>query len=161
MLQLITDIDTITSDSIKSVKIIANSDLLYSLLNGNDAWAVQADMLLSTYTNKPVNDIAYLPSLTNSSKNKVIFKPVFATTNFSSEIKLYPNPANKELQVEYAIPSKTNIAIRIYNSLGQIVYMRNDLQSLGTLTLNVSSFNEGIYFIDFDNIANQKFSVVH
>ena len=127
MLQLITDIDTITSDSIKSVKIIANSDLLYSLLNGNDAWAVQADMLLSTYTNKPVNDIAYLPSLTNSSKNKVIFKPVFATTNFSSEIKLYPNPANKELQVEYAILGNTPVTANIHNSLGQLVYSKKNV----------------------------------
>jgi len=162
MLQLITELDTTTNDSIKSIKVYAEETTINTLAEGNDEWAVKARYLKRVYLGDKSQETAYLPSLTGNNKSKINYKPVLAKlTDFLSEISIYPNPADKVLRINYAIPAKMNITVRIFNSIGQIVYNKSNLPNLGTLNLDVNNFNEGIYYIDFGNIAKQKFTVIH
>jgi len=78
-----------------------------------------------------------------------------------SQIKIYPNPTNQNLNIEYNLLANKWIAIKVYNPLGQLVFTKNNLPNSGSLQIDVSNFKEGIYFIDFNNEVKQKFSVVH
>lgn len=61
----------------------------------------------------------------------------------------YPNPFNPETVISYSIPTSENVALRIFNSLGQeIAVLVNAFQTAGshTVSWNASSQTSGIYF---------------
>ena len=67
---------------------------------------------------------------------------------FSSELstfKLYPNPAFDEIRVESS-KVKGGEVLKAYNSIGQEIY-REPLTEHQTLTINVSTWQNGVYFI--------------
>jgi hypothetical protein len=58
------------------------------------------------------------------------------------DIKIYPNPVYDKLNIEAA----NAISVRIYNNTGSLVTQQNIER--GKLTLDVSAFPAGIYFMD-------------
>jgi hypothetical protein len=61
----------------------------------------------------------------------------------------YPNPFNPLTVIKYAVPSESNVNIRVYNSLGQIVREVNEgNRQPGNyeITFNSSGLASGIYF---------------
>jgi hypothetical protein len=73
-------------------------------------------------------------------------------------ITIHPNPATEHLTVECDNAASPITSIAIYNITGKVVYSKQIDQpvSSSTYTINLSSFGEGIYFI---NISNDKYSV--
>jgi hypothetical protein len=72
-----------------------------------------------------------------------------------SSLKLYPNPVLDQLHLE--IDAGIN-SIRVINLSGSLIYERNSNQ--GLQTLDVSSFAEGLYFLEFEGtegVARKKF----
>lgn len=62
-----------------------------------------------------------------------------------SELKLYPNPNNGKFFIENKTEIYSDLGIKIYNSLGEIVF----LSSFNTIKkeLDISEFSNGIYFV--------------
>ena len=70
--------------------------------------------------------------------------------NVFSLINSYPNPADKELNIEYSISFKTNVCIELYNTYGELAgtVIDNVLPS-GTYiaTYNSSNLPLGVYYV--------------
>jgi hypothetical protein len=63
---------------------------------------------------------------------------------------MYPNPANEVVNIE----SNMNIThVMIMNNLGQVVY--NDVANGKLVQINTSSFEKGIYFVQFETSAGK------
>jgi hypothetical protein len=77
-------------------------------------------------------------------------------------LSVYPNPAGAKLNI--ILNSKTNdqVAIKLINPLGKVVYMENNLNISGSTTksINISSFPEGTYLLKVEgNIFNASAKV--
>jgi len=79
----------------------------------------------------------------------------------SEEVKMYPNPANESVKIEFPIPMKT---ITLKNSSGQILLSQN-ITNQPAFFINTSSMLSGIYFISFDtsngDSLTRKLVVLH
>ena len=80
------------------------------------------------------------------------------------EFKLYgnyPNPFNAETKIKFSVPSAGSIAVEIYNSLGQLVMVREKTCSSAgeaQIKINVAALSSGKFFYKavFNN-AGRKF----
>jgi len=73
---------------------------------------------------------------------------VITPANFKLE-QNYPNPFNPSTVIRYSIPQNSNVSLKIYNSLGQLVTeLVNEEQNAGTynVTFNAGNLTSGIYF---------------
>jgi hypothetical protein len=85
-------------------------------------------------------------------------------TNLSGNLQVFPNPANKTIQVT-ALPN-TNLAatITIYDFLGRKVWQTNNNTNIGQTTniVNIEHFAPGLYIVQTYDVhgfplANAKF----
>ncbi len=79
-------------------------------------------------------------------------------------MRVYPNPASKELFVELNLKQKRDIKINILNLVGQLVdsYSSSDGSGVSKHTLDVEHLKAGIYFIQIiagDEMITQKITV--
>jgi len=68
----------------------------------------------------------------------------------------YPNPFNPSTVIKYAVPFESNVNIRIYNSLGQIVREVNEgTRQSGNYEINFNSSGlaSGIYFYSIKAVS--------
>jgi len=79
--------------------------------------------------------------------------PMFEDDNINEiglNINLFPNPASESVQVSLMLTQDENIKIEILDKDGKVVFdakSENASEGLFTKTLNVSSFENGIYFV--------------
>ena len=89
---------------------------------------------------------------------KVYYSPTEVDENQTSALKLYPNPAQQSLSLE----AEGMTYIEVYDVLGQLVYQQ-DAES-NNLTLNVSDWTEGLYFVKVQTQSGwfiRRVSIVH
>ena len=89
---------------------------------------------------------------------KVYYSPTEVDENQASAIKLYPNPAQQSLSLE----AEGMTHMEAYDVLGQLVYQQ-DTES-NNLTLNVSDWTEGLYFVKVQTQSGwfiRRVSIVH
>lgn len=68
-------------------------------------------------------------------------------------VRLFPNPAKDQLQLEWSANQSQNISVRFTNTNGQLV-QENQMNSLaGKATLDISAMAKGLYFV---SITNEK-----
>jgi len=79
-----------------------------------------------------------------------------------TSIEHFPNPVNSQLKISYTLHhSQTEIPISIYNIKGE--YITTIFGNNGDATLNVQSFNDGVYFynIKYQNVNySNKFIIL-
>lgn len=68
-----------------------------------------------------------------------------ATELLSNNIKIYPNPANEMLNVEFKMLNGDNAKLEIINSVGQVVQTTQLLNQ--TTVINTKELSNGLYFI--------------
>lgn len=61
------------------------------------------------------------------------------------DLLIFPNPASRFVNLK--LESIENQTIRIYNSLGQLVYYAKDIDLSNTFQVETSNFRRGLYFI--------------
>ena len=70
--------------------------------------------------------------------------------NYTFQLKQnYPNPFNPSTKIQYSIPSKSFVTIKIFNILGKkITTLVNEIKNAGEYSVNFNSVNltSGIYF---------------
>lgn len=84
----------------------------------------------------------------------------------SMGLQLFPNPSSQILNINYSFNSSSVTHLEIFNMLGEkIDFPKINLNvTTGKIQLNVSSFNEGTYFLKLsaDNLSQvNKFNVIH
>ena len=61
----------------------------------------------------------------------------------------YPNPFNPVTNIQYQVPSKSRVSLKVYNILGEIVAtLRDNIEEPGSKQVpwDATSFASGIYF---------------
>ncbi|MEL6986893.1 MAG: T9SS type A sorting domain-containing protein, partial [Bacteroidota bacterium] len=74
-------------------------------------------------------------------------------------INLFPNPANDYITLAFELEEKQNLNIRIFNSLGQMVYQGNEIDySYGGFNeqISVNQLSNGLYFLELSNEKGEK-----
>ncbi|MES2593573.1 MAG: YCF48-related protein [Bacteroidota bacterium] len=63
--------------------------------------------------------------------------------------KAYPNPFKDSITMDFILTKKSEVTIKLMNSLGQIVYSLNQQFEKGEnkMTINTENLNSGVYFI--------------
>jgi hypothetical protein len=77
--------------------------------------------------------------------------PVGLITNeFISDIVVYPNPNNGNFQIDIMMAAEKNVSIKIFNTMGHIVFEKTELFSIDNFktTVQLSDVSKGIYFVN-------------
>ncbi|WP_296314467.1 VPS10 domain-containing protein [Winogradskyella sp. UBA3174] len=78
-----------------------------------------------------------------------IFNPLsveeFELENFS----LYPNPATNEVNIKWN--KSEDVSIRIYNTIGKLMFYGKKVNLLNGLSVDVSSYGAGMYFVKLNS----------
>ena len=71
-------------------------------------------------------------------------------TRFTSEAKLFPNPATKFITLQYPGKKSQTIQIKIFDASGVLIKDVKDIFSAGQnrKSINVESLNKGMYFVE-------------
>jgi hypothetical protein len=92
---------------------------------------------------------------TNASGNRLVLKYSMPTgmddMNFTGQIKVYPNPADDFITLEFENPKEAEI--NVYNTYGQII-LRNCLSDQHG-RIDVGGLNRGLYFLEIKNKAGE------
>lgn len=81
------------------------------------------------------------------------------------KLKLYPNPANDFLYIDYNIVFIKEAKVKIYNSIGAVVYSKVLEEKSDKLKVPVSELKDGLYFcslqIDGTLLNTRKVLISH
>ena len=69
----------------------------------------------------------------------------------ANSIVVYPNPANRFLNVSILEQKREDIDMIIFNNAGQMVYSKNIPANSQQITIDVNEFSEGVYLIRFNS----------
>ena len=69
-------------------------------------------------------------------------------TTLQPEIRLFPNPARSQVQLDFSAPTEKPVMLRLYNQLGQ--FQEQQLLAPGQTRLkwDIQNYNSGLYFIE-------------
>ncbi|MFL5764518.1 MAG: T9SS type A sorting domain-containing protein [Bacteroidia bacterium] len=66
----------------------------------------------------------------------------------ANKFNVYPNPFRTESTVEYSTPENAEVALEVYNVLGDKIYtIANEIQNEGNHKYQVSGLDSGVYFV--------------
>lgn len=157
------------SNSLKYQALSSNRDSAgISTLQGNDILDVNAIGPLNLDVDSSIvvsfaisigESLADLQEQTDSAlhafKNKIILQIQEPTVQSSHEqTKIYPNPTNNTLTIGYHMRSQSPARIKIFNSLGKLVYQEDTgflKQGYHTFNIRVNSWKTGVYFFEITN----------
>lgn len=81
-----------------------------------------------------------------------LFDPNLSVGEFELDnISLYPNPAAKEVNISWN--KNEDVSIRIFNSLGKLMYYSKSATLNSTFKIDVSQYASGLYFVKINNEA--------
>ena len=81
--------------------------------------------------------------------------------NDQDDVKIYPNPAENYINIDFQSAADTEIEILIYNTVGQLVLeQKGNSKILGSdYRMDVSPLSKGLYFIriksDWASVSQQ------
>jgi endonuclease I len=94
----------------------------------------------------------------------LIYDPTNAINDtYYNSVKVYPNPAGNSISVEAPLIFSSNSSLSIYNIYGQEVYYGTGSSLNPTLNLDVSSLQNGMYFLlikSENQVLSSKFQVL-
>lgn len=77
--------------------------------------------------------------------------------DISQSIKLYPNPVENQLQVVLPDNIANEMNIHVVNILGQMVYQKDFENAINQVSINTSSFANGVYILSLIAKDGKKF----
>jgi hypothetical protein len=83
-----------------------------------------------------------------------------------AQAKIYPNPANKQLNIKINIPLKTNLDIQVMDASSKILYSASiPFDTHNTFIINTATYPNGSYLLTLESggtkISGNIFQVVH
>jgi hypothetical protein len=77
--------------------------------------------------------------------------------SFGESIEVSPNPSSGKFNVKMNLPSATNITCVVMNSLGQVVYQRNEYAEANmVISHDLSALSKGSYFMHISDEAGNR-----
>ena len=114
-------------------------------------WVIKVENLTDNITDTLVYT-AYMPT-------------AISKISYNAEVSNYPNPANNEMVVNYALTNVNAPVLSVYNIVGSKVATYPLNGSNGRLNVNTADLVNGMYFYTIEEegqrIYIQKFNVVH
>lgn len=79
-------------------------------------------------------------------------------TKWESEIKLFPNPAKSNIQIEYTVSNPDEVTMRIFSIAGNVMktITPSALEGENSINVPVNDLPTGTYFINMTDGNNQK-----
>ncbi len=122
------------------------------VLQPNETWSFDVDFNATAETrNSFIDTIVFNSNAIEGdsiAKLKVDSVVITGVKDFSGELEkleLYPNPADKEFDLNFSGIAQKPVTILIYNSYGNAVYLNKNIDG-DNLKINTSSFPSGMYF---------------
>ncbi len=79
-----------------------------------------------------------------------VYDPTLSTREFDLQsILVYPNPASNEINLLWN--KNDEIGIKIYNTLGKLMYSEKNQSIMNTFKIDVSNYSSGLYFVRMNN----------
>ncbi|MGJ8592361.1 MAG: T9SS type A sorting domain-containing protein [Aquaticitalea sp.] len=79
-----------------------------------------------------------------------IYDPTLSVSEFElNGISLFPNPAKKEVNLVW--DQNDDVNIKIFNSLGKLMYYSKNQNTSETFKIDVSQYASGLYFVKINN----------
>lgn len=151
-----------TMGSDKIYKINPDGIADFEIFAGSTQGSLDGDISVATFhtpngiTFNDAEDTMYITDF--GTKNlRIISGIVLSNDDFNSkksEVQLYPNPSDTELNIQFN--TSESYTIRVYDVLGKEVFhiKRDSFQEKVTETLEVSHWSKGIYFVEVSSGAN-------
>ncbi|OFX48913.1 MAG: hypothetical protein A2046_07995 [Bacteroidetes bacterium GWA2_30_7] len=81
-----------------------------------------------------------------SSTCTISVQPVGISELENSEINVYPNPANAELNIDIRKSNYNNLNVKIYNLVGEVIYSQNH-NNKTSIKIDLSKYAAGVYYV--------------
>ena len=79
-----------------------------------------------------------------------LYDATLSVDNFEfNDLSLYPNPATNEVNLKWNMSE--DVSVRIYNTLGKLMYYGKKINLFNGYKIDVSSFSTGVYFIKLNS----------
>jgi len=71
----------------------------------------------------------------------------------SGQVKVYPNPATNQVNIEFVLSEPAAILVRVMNQIGQLVYQSTENMQEGNqlITVELENLSKGFYTIQLKN----------
>lgn len=70
-----------------------------------------------------------------------------------NNLSLYPNPANNEVNLRWN--ETKNVSVRIFNTLGKLMFYGKDVNLTNEFKIDVSAYNSGVYFVKLNTAEGE------
>lgn len=79
-----------------------------------------------------------------------LYNETLSVDNFElNNLSLYPNPTSNEVNLKWN--SNEDVSVRIYNTLGKLMYYNKNVNLTNELKIDVSTFDTGVYFVKLNS----------
>jgi photosystem II stability/assembly factor-like uncharacterized protein len=86
--------------------------------------------------------------------SSTLYNPTLSVNNFEFEdLVLYPNPANNEVNLKWN--TFEDVSVRVYNTIGKLMFYGKKVNLLNGFRMDVSSFNSGIYYVKLNTVNGE------
>ncbi len=110
-------------------------------------------MLKAESTNNIGSDI-YIDNLYIFAGSNVYIPAIVTDT----KIKVYPNPFNSIVNIEFEDMNASNITITVYDIIGkEVKQLAINNQKEGIISIDLQNYQSGVYFVKFSNQSTNKF----
>ncbi|OFX22088.1 MAG: hypothetical protein A2033_14385 [Bacteroidetes bacterium GWA2_31_9] len=93
----------------------------------------------------------------------IIVEPVGISEVENSAINIYPNPARNELNIDFGSISSSDLTVKIYNLVGELIYMKKYTDFESKAKIELSKFSAGVYYLSVSSnkeFAKKKITII-
>ena len=111
----------------------------------------------SAVGNYPVQLIVYNGSCSDTITQQVIVTTVGISENIFSSVKIFPNPTQGNIHIDFGITSNVPITMNLFSMTGQLILSRTFANTLESANIDISSLTAGVYSIRLSTDTDQKY----
>jgi parallel beta-helix repeat protein len=146
------------ANPISSTNVLGNADFILPSTNASIAdfhlQSTSQAIAVGTSFNAPLLDKDGIIRLQNGTIDVGCyeFQTLLGNLAFTSDsLAVFPNPAQNTISIQLKDNANSDLQITIYNALGQNVKTINTFSEKGLISIDISSFEAGVYFISIGN----------
>ncbi|MBI2270218.1 MAG: T9SS type A sorting domain-containing protein [Bacteroidetes bacterium] len=122
--------------------------LQLAITNGICYWEIWNQDIVSTKFTSLLTNSTTCNSLTGIDEPKATLQ---------KEILLFPNPSINKLQVMLADKTNARFELKIFDNIGNMILYQNELNNSEPISIDISKFSEGIYFLNLIVESKEQF----
>ncbi len=96
-------------------------------------------------------------SCSDTITQQVIVTTVGISENMFSSVKIYPNPTQGNIHIDFGITSNVPITMSLFSMTGQLIQSKTFSKTLESANIDISSLTSGVYSIRLSTDTDQKY----